>query len=182
MSIILVKQLPSWPKQATGLTLSSNLYAGAADRADVPINFIRAAPFWVPTTLTLDRIGIRVRGAGAGGSVARVGIYTDNENWYPASLIGEAAATIDGTSVAVQLLTVAYQLTRGVHWLAMTHDSDAMDISGPATAHFTFANESNGQFGWSVATAYGALPSTYPAGGAADAVVPLPYYRILSYP
>ena len=114
-----------------------------------------AMAYPVPRLLTVDRIGTYV-GTAAAGKVARVGIYADNGNCYPSTLV------IDGGEIALDTtgfkeVTISKQLTKGLYWTVIISngapgiygtDDKYLGIFGAATcAHGFYA-------AWSVAQAW----------------------------
>lgn len=143
---------------------------------------IRVSPFIVIRALTIDRIAIEVTAASAGGTKARLGIYKNGVNLYPAELLidgGEVAVDSNG----VKAVAISQALTKGIYWLAIT--CDAAPIIRDITPAFTFldiaaANLSTVSIGWTVAAVYAALADPYPAGGAVMSLPPLILPRIAS--
>jgi hypothetical protein len=137
-------------------------------RTNVVKDFIHAIPFIVPVSVTVDRIGIEVTGAGTAASVIRLGIYSDNGN-KPGSLLLDAG-TVTADSAAVKTITISQALTPGLYWLSYIHNSVSNltlrtvpasatpNITGQAsTLTDTYRNM------LAVSQAYGALPGTFPA-------------------
>jgi hypothetical protein len=80
----------------------------------------RFVPFVMPRSVTVTRIGSEVTAAGEAGSSLRLGIYADNGNAQPGTLVVDAGAIASGTAAGVQELTLAtpVTLTAGVpYWL-----------------------------------------------------------------
>ena len=78
---------------------------------------LRLAPFVVDRPLKIDRIGAEITTAGEAGSTVRLGIYADNGNRYPGSLLVDAG-TIDAATVGGQTLTITpLTLPPGVYWI-----------------------------------------------------------------
>lgn len=75
-----------------------------------------AVPFLVPITTTFDRIGLEVLSATA-TSVIRLGIYNDNGNGFPSTVVLDAG-TINGNSATFQTITISQQLTAGLYWVS----------------------------------------------------------------
>lgn len=86
-------------------------------------NFLRATPFVVPKTITLDRIGMEITGAGTAGSFVRLGIYSTTDN-LPYGLVLDAG-TIAGDSATFQSISINQTLTAGLYWLTYVHNSAA---------------------------------------------------------
>lgn len=77
---------------------------------------LKLAPWLLPRTLKLDRMGSDVATIGDAGSLFRIGLYADNGNAYPGALILDAG-TILGDSATVQDITVALTLAPGLYWI-----------------------------------------------------------------
>jgi hypothetical protein len=169
-------------KQRTGITLSSNIFGSSTTRVHLPLDVLRAAPFYVPQRCTMDRIGIRVIGAGAAGAKIRVGLYRDDGNFYPSTLVVDGGE-LDATGTGVRLATVNVTLEPGVYWLAGVANDATIDWSAANSTDCIYLISSNyaGDVGWQVAQAYGALPDPFPGGGATSVYVPLPFYRISAW-
>lgn len=139
-----------------------------------------ALPLIVAKTLTIDSVAIQVVASGA-GSAAEVGIYYDNGNMYPGALLqdfGSQATT--GTGVKTYSTGLPLTVQPGLYWLAFVCSATAPTISGypvgvllPLLGTTSVLTAAQG-VGWSVAQAYGALPSTFTAGGAVITAAPLP--------
>ncbi|MBT9169471.1 MAG: hypothetical protein DDT19_02831 [Syntrophomonadaceae bacterium] len=146
---------------------------GAALGAGAPTaNVLRAIPFIVSKTTTIDQMAISVTTAVAG--LARIGIYADNGNNYPGALVVEATSVtqidtgIAGVRIATGGLPVVLQ--PGLYWLAIVGNA------APTIRTFTVASmlpvlgyastlPTAASLGWFVTFTYAALPSTFPAGG-----------------
>lgn len=141
-----------------------------ATTAALVANRLYAAPIVFARAVTIDRLAIDIKGGGAGGSKARLGIYNNGVNLYPGTLV------IDGGEVAADAAvfvaaTINQSLTKGVYWFAIISDStptiaisfiynNPPMILGLANGNFGSANRA-----WDVAQAYGALPDPFTAGG-----------------
>jgi hypothetical protein len=77
---------------------------------------LRLTPFYVPSALTLSRLGMEVTTVGDTGSTLRLGIYADNGTGYPGGLVLDAG-TILGDSATVQELTISQALAAGLYWV-----------------------------------------------------------------
>jgi hypothetical protein len=128
---------------------------------------LRAFPFIPSKNITLDQIAFNVTTAQAGN--ARVGIYNDDGNLYPSSLVidgGEQATGVVGVKVSVIEVPV---LAGKLYWLAQLA-SVAVAVRGlqigsciPILGLDSLLGTTPG-LGWDVAFNYGALPVDYPAG------------------
>ena len=168
-------------KQRTGVTLRSNLAISTVG-VNIGANSFRAHPFMVTQRLNLDRIGFEITGVGGAGAGCYVGLYTDNGNFYPATLIVDGG-TFDCSAVGgvgIKLANVNVVLEPGLYWLAFLCNDAAITFTGPENSRQLRMKDSDNSMVWSVAQAYGALPNPYP-GGAGNDNGPIPYYRIASY-
>lgn len=147
------------------------------------VNVLRAIPFIVSKSMTIDQMAINVTTAGAGGTGnARVGIYDDNGNGYPGSRVVDAGTAVT-TSTGVKTFTTGLPVTLepGLYWLVYVHDNATTAPTmrafavGSLTPVLGYASTlpTNAQFGWSVAFTYAALPATFTAGGAPITAVPI---------
>lgn len=167
-----------------GVPFEAWYIAGHPTRNDIPaaaafgVDVLAAIPFIEVEGGILDRIGFQVTVVGALGSVARCGIYmaTSRRNPYPGTRIvdsGEFDTTVVG-GIGVKAATVSVQMQRGTLYWFVYHCGVAAptiaavqpnglrapcSIFGSAAGTLTdtrnFLN---------VATAYAALPATFPAG------------------
>jgi hypothetical protein len=147
------------------------------------VNVLRAIPFIVQKTMTVDQMAINVTTAGAGGTgMARVGIYADNGNNYPGVLIVDAGAAVT-TATGVKTFTTGLPviLQPGLYWLAYVHDNIT---TAPTMRAFAVGSlipvlgyastlPTNAQFGWGVSFTYAFLPNPFSAGGSAITAVPI---------
>jgi hypothetical protein len=134
-----------------------------------------ATPFIVSRVTTFSKIGINCTTLGA-ASTARVAIYQDNGNLYPSNLIsGSDVGTLatSGTGFLTNTFVTAITLQPGLYWLAFNVSATAPTVSAWAVAQLnpilgnTGANPPVPGVGWSVSLAFGAMPSTFTASGAA---------------
>lgn len=143
-------------------------------------NTLYAIPFIVSKVMTIDTLAINVTTLGS-GSTPRVGIYADNGNSYPGALVADAG-TQSGATTGVKSYTTNLPVTLdpGLYWLAYVTNATAPTIRTFAVASMnpvlgfpsTLGTAAN--LGWSVAFTFGALPSTFTAGGAGITAVPIP--------
>lgn len=145
------------------------------------VNRLRAIPFVVSKITTIDAMAINVTTIGT-ASNARIGIYADNGNNYPGTLVADAGAAIT-TTVGVKTYTTNLPVTldTGLYWLVHTSDGSAAATlrafvlaSLNPVLGYAATLPTNAQFGWDAAFTYAALPATYPAGAAAITAIPVP--------
>ncbi len=148
------------------------------------VNVLRAIPFIVSKTTTVDQMAINVTTAGAGGTTAaRVGIYADNGNNYPGVLVVDAGAITTTGTTGVKTFTTGLPVTLqpGIYWLAYVHDNAttaptmrALAVGSiPPVLGTGSTLPTTPSLGWSVALTYGALPNPFTAGGAVITAVPI---------
>lgn len=156
-----------------GSTTYSVLYTQAKDSAalttvgGLSANLQLGIPFIVTNDCVLDRLGLEITIAGTAGSKSRIGIYADNGNNSPGSLLLDAGL-ISNDSATLQLITVNQALPAGLYWLAFVMNSAAsptfraiplassVSILGMPTTGGTNANTLIAP-----SFAYGVLPSTF---------------------
>lgn len=100
--------IPGWFAVATG---SPIIVAGNLDYI----------PIWVEEATTYIRIGIRVTGAGAGGTLARLGIYEWSAGLPGALVLDAGTVAVDAAPANVEII-IAEALTRGYYFLAFVSD------------------------------------------------------------
>lgn len=105
--------LERWYTSATTVYTATTVAYGA--------NSLRAMPFVVPKTITIDRIAMEITVAGSAGSLVRIGIY-DSSNALPLNLILDAG-TIAGDSATFQSITINQTLVAGLYWLTWISNS-----------------------------------------------------------
>jgi hypothetical protein len=168
--------------------LGGMITGGGLQTGTPSANFIYATPLMITTPMTLNDMAINVTTAGAGGTLARLGVYKDKNN-YPAELVVEAGevATSNANTFQSVALGTAQRLQPGLYWLTAA-------FSGTPTiryvANTTFAGllgvdstagTTNAGIDWVHAFTYGALPSTFPTSSPAigSAAQPAIYVRFI---
>jgi len=139
---------------------ATNLSATATPAA----NSLNAHPLVVARGVTLDTIAIKV--TTAAGTLARLGIYNDDGNLYPSSLVLDAG-TVSTTTTGVKTITISQSLAKGLYWLAILANG-AVYITAVAQADIIpILGVESGLYGpgteYYIAYTYGALPTTFPA-------------------
>ena len=151
----------------------------ALSTASLGINTLYAMPFVVPKEITLDRIAIRITSSASNSHVA-LGIYEDDGNVYPGSLVINAGE-VAGTSTGAKVLTIDQQLEGNkLYWLAIVSDR-ALGIRGfsvggavPMLGYDDTFPTATG-IGYKHSYGYAALPASYPASSPAVlTAAPLP--------
>lgn len=78
-------------------------------------------PYVAPRSGTIDRIAINCTSVGSAGSVARVGIRSDDGNGYPSATVLADAGTAATDSTGVKAYTVSQAVTAGtLYWISVT--------------------------------------------------------------
>jgi hypothetical protein len=158
----LAAPLVSGQYSASGLGTTSS-YAAAA-------NTLYAVPFIPATSDSVDRLGIGISVAGGSGSVVRMGIYADNGDYKPGSLLGDygtaSATTVAYAETATNGSPVA--LTTGtLYWLAFaSQGSPATNpsvraITGVSPLIVTPNSDYTGCMGYDQGSISGSLPSSW---------------------
>lgn len=133
-------------------------------------NSLYASPIVVPRDMTVDRIAIQVTTADA-GKIARLGLYTDNGNFYPANLVIDAG-TVSCDAVAVVAATINVKLPQGIYWgVAVSDGTPTLEVVYPCqsrTGQSTFAKTGNYSGYIKAAVGSGALPNAFPSGASID--------------
>jgi len=141
------------------------------------INSLVAVDFVVPVRMRVDRIGFSVIGAGGAGSVARCGIYTNTAGTnYPGTLVVDGGEFVT-TSTGFKVATIDTILEPGLYWFVYLAGTAAPTVKcastndGSALFFGWSSNLTNRQHGWVVTQTYGALPTSFPAGGVVNSGV-----------
>ena len=114
-----------------GRYMGSNI-TGGTETMTVAANQVDVTNFYLPFTMTFDRIMVRVLTAVAGN--CRIGVYaSDPATFYPTIRLLNAGIVTTGTT-GDRELTINLTLTRGWYWLARLHDAapGLLGISGAA--------------------------------------------------
>lgn len=170
------------PSQSTpaqrGTTPTENWYSGLANQtayatSAMDVDNLRARPFVVGRAGYIDRIAFELTTAGGAGSVARCGIYkaTSKYNLYPRDLLIDGGEFACDGSTGVKSTTVNLYLPEGLYYLACLAGVSAptlrFSVVGSVPSFLGCPNTigANIYVSVNVAKAYGALPSTFTAGG-----------------
>lgn len=158
--------LPMIPYTSSGKAiLADNLYA---------------IPFYLPISMTFDRIAIGVQALGAGN--ARLGVYADDGSIYPGSLSFDAG-TVDVSATGDKAIIIDQTLAAGLYHVVVLPSVNftifgTMSLTFPAPIGRT--NPSVNCPGYFVvAQAYNGLPASFPAGATEtyNAFIPAVYLR-----
>jgi hypothetical protein len=163
--------------------------AAATGTLALTTNTFYAVPIVIEAKKTLSDLGINTSTASA-SSAYRLGVYTDDGNNYPASLVAETSTQPVGTAIAFTsaTFTTTPSLDPGLYWLAVNvtatptvraiTPAGALNILGTDNAAATTATG----MGWSVTRTYAALPATFTTGAAimvATTGIPAIYARFI---
>jgi hypothetical protein len=141
--------------------------------ANPALNQLRCYPIVLSRQCLLSKISFEVTTGGTAGSVGRCGIYrcTSIGNMYPSSLVVDSGE-FDCTSIAVKTTgSLSVVLSAGIYFLATNFSVAAPNCRLVSSAAHPFhiwgalntlVTLPDLMF---VALAYGALPSSFPAGG-----------------
>ncbi len=136
-----------------------------------------ASPLAIGRSGKLDRIAFETT-ANVPTSVARVGLYraTSNSNIYPAERLADGGEQDCNAGPGIKSTTISVDVTPGLYWLVMLAGVAAPTLRRIPGGGLTPIIGVPGALGAApysylvVAQAYGAMPATYPAGGALNTV------------
>lgn len=178
-------EIPIQNLRAKGATLgrwySNEVLANTAPIACSPVaGIMYALPLIITKTVTIDSVAINVTTLGAASHV-EAGIYYDNGNMYLGALLVDFG-NVDTSGIGVKTFASGLPITLlpGFYWPTFLCSATAPQVSGWAATQLppilgtTSVLTAACGLGWSVSQAYGALPGTYPAGGAVLTAAPLP--------
>jgi hypothetical protein len=151
--------------------------------ATPPSGSLWAYPFVVPKTIKVDQIGVSVSTIVAGSS-CHLGIYTDNGNALPNTLVSGTDVTV-ATTGSAGLKSGAFTGTvilqgNNLYWLAINcSTTTTLKLSTIPVAAIpnvlgalpTGTAVASGT-GYSATSTFGTLPTTYPSSGLAVLAVP----------
>ena len=119
------------PRSATATVLSiPGVETYTLVGAGIAANRLYHEPFYVTTPITIDQMVIDVTVAGAGGTRARLGVYTADKDWQPVNLVLDAG-TVPVDAVALQTLAVTQNFSTGRYLKVLVSDG------APALRHVT---------------------------------------------
>lgn len=129
-------------------------------------DLLLATPYPIAIDRTVDRIGIDV--ATGSGTYLVVGIYTDDGNCYPGTLIASSGGQLPADGTAFVVVTIDLALTKGLYWVALNCDAtptvtqtqDLIQITGNTAVPVTTRGSVQ-----KAGVSYSAnLPATFPSG------------------
>ncbi|MBA7484010.1 hypothetical protein ES707_19529 [subsurface metagenome] len=136
-----------------------------ADTTSLNADKLYVYPLAIARALTIDRLGLWVFGTAVGN--ARLGIYNDNGNVYPGSLLLDAGA-VDTNGQGIKEIIINQALTKGLYWLAIICSAGITVYKGQWA--FSPLGRSNTTLKaiyshyYKNGVGYGALPDPCPAG------------------
>lgn len=146
--------------------------AAGSNTCQLSANRLYAAYVYVPRDMSIDRIGVSVY-AEDEGSVMRLGLYVDaDRDGYPDTLVLDAGI-VDVSVAGEKEVVIAQHLCAGSYYVAFLGDGAPALYANTAPRTRTplgmiTARPSLYTQTWWVDVDYGALPETFPTGGAAD--------------
>lgn len=151
----------------------------------IAANTLRAYQIFVSSTIIITEINSEVTSAVA-GTKYRWGIFNDNGINYPGALVtGSDAGEYDSATTGNKPSgTLAITLTPGIYWVAEnTNGAPTLrGITGGWSTNLGFPNTAFATMNAnrvSVAFTYGAMPSTFPAGGTyASSAIATAFFKI----
>ncbi len=125
-----------------------------------------AIPIVIPRALTVDRIGVAVQVAGAGGKLIRIGIYNNGTNYVPGTLLADYG-TVAADTTGVQALTISQALAKRVYWLVIISNGTPTVRTVSPVNFWPIGSDPTD---WSLeythytkVSAFGALPDPFPS-------------------
>ncbi len=156
-----------------------------ADTTSLTADKLYAYHLAITRALTIDRLGLWVSVAAAGN--ARLGIYNDNGNVYPGSLLLDAGA-VDVSAIGKKEAIIDQALTKGLYWLAIICSAEITVYKGQ-WAHSPLGRSNTTlkavySHYYKTGVGYGALPDPCPSGAglttSADAAYSSVFARLSS--
>ena len=172
-------------KHISGRYYPTGFTSGVSTSNTLGNDSLRVSPFYVPKTITVDRIAAEITVAGSSGCTYRLGIYRSDKDGYPSSLVVDAG-TIPADAVAQVALTINETLEPGTYWVGGAIQGSP--ASQPTVRTVTAGSPMVGATSLAAVlpsatvgygtTAAGALPSTFPASANASGASPRVALRI----
>lgn len=149
---------------------------------------MRAISFVITANCAIDRVGFEVTIAGEASSILRCGIYSDNGNGFPGSLLVELGTKpVNAVAVVEYMISPKLRLKPGIYWLAgalqgaaSTPPTLRVATEVPFGAPAESAANAIGSTprGLTTSGVTGGLPAVFPAGAVITGVVPRFCWRI----
>jgi hypothetical protein len=179
----LINVYPSYPiRSGTVITIAVNEIAPGTQ--SITPNTLRASPWELKRPITISQIRQEISTAGVAGSTLRLGLYADDViGGYPGQLVANSdTGVLDTATTGVRLYDPTdFLLQPGLYWLVINCNNTCtiraipsagiapvlgVNPAGGTNSHYTC---------WSVASAYGPMPATFPAGAARTANTNAPW-------
>lgn len=148
---------------------------------------MRALPFVITANCAIDRVGFEVTTAGQASSILRCGIYGDNGNGFPGSLLVELGTKPVDSVAVLEYMLLPLRLKPGIYWLAgalqgaaSTPPTLRVATEVPFGAPAESAANAIGSTprGLTTSGVTGGLPAVFPADAVITGVVPRFCWRI----
>jgi hypothetical protein len=150
------------------------MHAGAETARTMTVNTTSFSPFYVPVSTTFDRIAIRTESTFSGSAVVRLGIYNNDSNDRPSTVLLDAGTVAPAAASTNYEITINQTLSAGWYWLAANSQTAATTntYSGPGVINqsATFLGGSSSPGG---NTYWGLTESATVTGGFATAGTPV---------
>ena len=159
---------------ASGYYYTFNFAASGSTTNNLGNNNLRLSSAVVTSTVSISRLWVEHTAAGEATAVLRIGIYADNGNGWPGSLVLDAGTVSMSGTAAVQEVTVSLTLTPGVYWVGGVVQGAATTQPTVRTINGITMENHNIPFGTTLPVAgttrtsvvqggvTGSLPSTFP--------------------
>lgn len=126
--------------------------------SSVSANVLCMMPIFVPYRRAFTTLAAVVQSAGAGSTVARLGLYNANQTTgKPTTLIEEGASTIAVDSTGVKTATISQTLDPGLYYLAFNSNGAPAIVSANSNGYATIGREFTGTSGNSAISLYRSL-------------------------
>jgi hypothetical protein len=148
---------------------------------------LRVTPWVVPHTITINEIQAEISSpANPTTTTCHIGIYRDNGNVYPQTLVSGSDVNTFTTTTSVKTLTFGtpITLTKGLYWQAWTCGTAAttqptfrantVDVIPPVLGYVSTMGAKGFGTAYTVSFTYGSLPTTYPSGATILTATPTP--------
>jgi hypothetical protein len=149
------------PTCASGYRIPYLITCGNFTTLTLTSNTIYWIPFYVPKTILVNTIVMKVSTASTGNHI--LGIYDNDNNGYPNNLL--SSSTLSVASTGIKSATISVQLTPGMYWFAWASTSSPV-ITAVLSSSCQSLENSAFSTNVSMFTSTGSsLPSTAPKTG-----------------
>jgi len=174
ITIIITEEIMSWMRfRRVGWYHNQPIGAATTTTQALVANRFYVFPFYVPGTQSFDRIAVYVSTLSAGQ--IRLGVYEDNGQVYPGTLVVDAG-TVDSGTTGTKTLTISEILTDKLYWTCLIGNSTPTLYGVASTSAYaplgSAAPGGTNYTGYYKDSTYGSLPSEFPAG-ASSSIVPI---------